>query len=229
MVLILKIKTMKKLLLFIFILTSSTLNGQDFSIGIMGGATSSWEHRTDPRDGITLHNDMHLSPTFGVNAELRLFNDFHGILEANYERKGFEEHYFSTISSVAPTPPESLFRVDKQSSFDYISFPILLRYKYGRKIKAFGSVGVSPSVLIDAEEFYSRYDFLVNNTKRFDIGGIIEAGLEWGISSNISLSSGIRYNKSFTHHNKHPYPENGGELRHVAIAIYGGIKYHIKY
>jgi hypothetical protein len=83
LVLKLKIKAMKKLLLFIFVLTSVTLNGQDFSIGIMGGATSSWEHRTDPYDGLTMHNDKHLSPTFGVNVELRLFNDFFGVLEAN--------------------------------------------------------------------------------------------------------------------------------------------------
>lgn len=223
---------MKKLLLFIFVLTSVTLNGQDFSIGIMGGATSSGEHRTDPHDGLTMHNDKHLSPTFGVNAELRLFNDFFGVLEANYERKGFAKHYFLSVSSVRPAPPESVFRFDKRHSFNYFSFPVLLRYKRGNNIKVFGSLGLSPSILIGAEVDNSDFDSgaqLAYNTKRVDISGIIEAGLEWHVSSPISLYCGARYNKSFSHRNKYPRPIDGDELRHVAIAIYGGVKYDIKY
>jgi hypothetical protein len=103
-----------------------------------------------------------------------------------------------------------------------------LRYKYGGKIKAFGSLGLSPSVLLSTEELESSYS-LVYNTKRVDISGIIEAGLEWHVSSLISLYCGARYNRSFSHHNKYPRPIDGDELRHVAIAIYGGVKYHIKY
>lgn len=220
-------KTMKKLLPFVFLLTSTVLCGQDLSVGIKGGALFSSVHKTDPQKGINMNKDAHLTSTIGVNAELRLFNDFFGVLEANYEKKGFSEHYFSTFSSASPTPPESLFRVDNQSSFNYLSFPILMRYKYGQKIKAFGSVGVSPAIFVSADELNSRYP-LTYNTKKLDISGIIEAGLEWELLSHLSLYFGARYDRSFTHHNKHLRPDDGGDLRHIANSFYGGIKYYIK-
>lgn len=220
-------KTMKKLLPFVFLLTSVVVCGQDLSVGIKGGALFSSVHKSDPWKGITMHEDNHLTSTFGLNAELRLFNDFFGVLEANFENKGFTEHHFSSFSSVAPTPPESLFRVDHKSSFKYISFPILLRYKYGQKIKIFGSAGFSPSILMDAEELNLSYP-LTNNTKKIDISGIIEAGLEMNLSSKITLNCGARCDRSITHHNKNPDPVDGGELRHIAYSLYGGIKYYIK-
>lgn len=221
-----KLITMKNLLLLVFLFSSIIVCGQDLSIGISGGALFSSVHKTELREGITMYKDRHLVPTFGLNAELRLFNDFFGVLEVNYEEKGFAEHYFSTFSSVAPTPPESLFRVDNKSSFSYIAFPILLRYKYGQKIKIYGSIGFSPSVLVDAEELNSDVA-LVYNTKRIDISGIVEAGLELNLLSNIALNCGARHDRSITHHNKHPRPIDGGELSHIAYSFYSGIKYYI--
>ena len=218
---------MKKLLFFIFLLTSIVVCGQDLSIGIKGSTLFSSVHKSDPWKGLTMHKDNHITYTFGLNTEMRLFNDFFGVLEANYERKGFAEHYYISNSSVAPAPPESLFRVDNQSSFDYISFPILLRYKHGQKIKIYGSLGLSPSILIDAEELNSDVA-LAYNTKRIDVSGIVEAGLELNLSSNIALNCGVRYGRSITHHNKHPRPIDGGELRHITYSFYGGIKYYIK-
>ncbi|MCG6190184.1 outer membrane beta-barrel protein [Maribellus maritimus] len=218
---------MKSLLLLVFLLSSITVSSQDLSIGINGGTLFSSIHKTETLEGITMYKDRHLTPTFGLTAELRLFNEFFGVLEVNYEEKGFAEHYFSSFSSVAPTPPESLFRVDNKSSFNYISFPILLRYKYGEKIKIYGSAGFSPSVLTDADELNSDVS-LAYNTKKIDVSGIIEAGLELNLSSNIALNCGARYDRSVTHHNKHPRPIDGGELRHTTYRFYGGIKYYIK-
>ena len=218
---------MKKLLPFIFLLTSIVVCGQNLSIGIKGGTLLSSVHKTDPREGITMYKDSHLTPTFGLNAELRLFNSFYGVLEVNYEEKGFAEHYFSTFSSVAPTPPESLFRVDNKSSFNYIAVPILFRYKYGQKVKIYGSAGLSTSVLVDTKELNSSY-LLAYNTKKIDLSGIIEAGLELNLSTDIALNLGARYDRSITYHNKHPRPIDGGELRHVTYNFYGGIKYYIK-
>nr|WP_321358422.1 outer membrane beta-barrel protein [uncultured Draconibacterium sp.] len=218
---------MKKLLLSVFLFSSIIVCGQDLSIGINGGALFSTVHRSDPWEGITMHKDNHLTPAFGINAELRLFNNFFGVIEVNYEEKGFEEHYFTSLSSVAPPPPESLFRVDNKSSFNYISFPILLRYKYGEKIKVYGSLGLSPSVLIDAEELNSDVE-LEYNTKRIDVSGVVDVGLELSLSSKIAFNCGARYDRSITYHNKHPRPIDGGELKHITYSFYGGIKYYIK-
>lgn len=218
---------MKNLLLLVFLFSSIIVYGQDLSIGINGGALFSSVHKTEPWKGTTMHKDRFLTPTFGLNAELRLFNDFFGVLEINYEEKGFAEHHFTSLSSVAPAPPESIFRIDDKSSFNYISFPILLRYKYGKKIKIYGSAGFSLSVLIDAEKFNSDVA-LAFNTKRIDVSGIVEAGLELNLSSNIALNCGARYDRSITHHNKHPRPIDGGELRHITYSFHGGIKYYIK-
>jgi hypothetical protein len=218
---------MKNILLLVFLFSSIIVCGQDLSIGINGGVLFSSVHKTEPWEGITMYKDRYLTPTFGLNAELRLFDDFFGVFEVNYEKKGFAEHYFTSFSSAAPTPPETLIRKDSKYSFDYISFPILLRYKYGQKIKIYGSAGFSPSVLIDAEELNSDVP-LAYNTKEIDVSGIVEAGLELNLSSNIALNCGARYDRSITHHNKHPRPIDGGELRHIAYSFYGGIKYYIK-
>ena len=218
---------MKNLLFLVFVFSSIIVCGQDLSIGINGGALFSSVHRTEPWEGMTMYKDRYLTPIFGLSAELRLFNDFFCVLEVNYEEKGFSEHYFSSLSSVAPPPPESMFRVDNKSSFNYISFPILLRYKYGQKMKIYGSAGFSPSVLIDAEELNSDVS-LAHNTKRIDVSGIVDAGLELNLLTNIALNFGARYDRSITHHNKHPRTIDGGELRHITYSFYGGIKYYIK-
>ena len=222
---------MKNLLFVILFLSSVVLKGQNFSIGMMGGAISSSVHKSAPNEGMTMHKDNHLSFAFGVNAELRLFKNFFGVLEANYERKGFAEHYFSSMSSAAPPPPGSVFRVDEQQSFSYLSFPILLRHKWGNKMKVFGSAGFSPSFLIGAETSNSEYnsdEILTNNTKHMDVSGIVEAGVELNLLSNISLCSGLRYNRSFICFNRYPKPIDGAELSHKAIHVYGTVKYYIK-
>jgi hypothetical protein len=116
--------------------------------------------------------------------------------DLNYERKG-RDIDFSNLTFSDGVDSRRGFDYDKHvsvsASLDYITLPVMVKFKLGEKIKCFTNIGIYAGYLARTGE----YDSPANYNNRFDIGLINSLGLEVPIKKRAQLSIEARNNLGF--------------------------------
>ncbi len=170
---------MRKLLLFP-ILVASSINAQvskksDFEIKPYVGYSNSFQfgERVNSYDEKKSRKDI----TFGVLAQLGFNNHIAAVTGIQYQRMG------STLID-DPIEPHYAGMYDKEE-FDYISVPLLIKYKFGSEKKWNIQAGLVLSRLLSAKNNGEDISHVVNYSQVY---GSIGFGYNYPINDRLSLA-----------------------------------------
>jgi hypothetical protein len=221
---------MKKVLLIMFISISIGAFGQKHFIGVQAGINLTNLTAKD------IFNDtkMRAGLIGGVNYELKISEKYQFGIDALYSQQGFIDKMIYVDDYGNETGDNENFKFN----YDYISIPIKVGYKIGDIIKVIPGIGLVPSILLKAETIMPGFDSNGNvighetvDTKdyvsKFDLGGLVELGLERKLSDNILLCHSLTYKHSLTTFSNSDYFV-GGKMRHYGFSISFGLKYGLK-
>lgn len=164
----LKFNSLKKLILFLFVLTSIQLNAQH-RVGVRAGLNySTFRGQVESGEDYGIGNGFH----FGINYTYEL-NDIFGIRgEILYVQRGTKQNYFSDdtyhiIRSLSINKFVERGTVDLKMDISnaYLSIPVTAQLDLGRKFEVFG--GMSIDFLVGPSG-RGKLDF-VSNTRPEDI------------------------------------------------------------
>lgn len=218
---------MKKILTVLTIVISITAFGQNHFIGLKGGInytnvkstnfTNSDGNRTGFHSGLTYE--------YPLNKRFNLGIDF------LYFQKGFTNDIVF-IDQSGNTAGESVII---EFNYDYLSLPLKGGIEFGEKFSGFANLGIVPSVLVDAKTITPNIEGFTEETPhkmtdavtKFDLGGLVEIGANYNITTDFLLSAAIGYQHSFTSITNDDYYENA-EARHYGLAFSIGLKHKLK-
>jgi len=227
------ISGMKKILLFLSVFLSASLFGQTHFVGFKGGINfANFFERTPEEDGI---DDGIQNNRNGFNGGLSYLYHFNERINFGvdllYSQRG-GTYSGSGNSSVVQS-------VLEQHKLDYLSVPIKGGIVYGDLFSFFTNVGLIPSYLLKhnvlleityidgalisfpISEYSEDENVNLEDRNRFDIAGLIEAGVNYKLNSNLLLHTTLGYQYTFTDYN---FNISGG-YRNRGIVLHFGIKY----
>lgn len=168
--------------------------------------------------------------TFGFIYELELKNQILLGADFLYSQKGFTNDISFTSDNGTIIGEET-----SKYNYDYLSIPIKVGIKRGKKISASISTGIVPSVLIK-DEFISPMlkdlmdTYGLNETSkinRFDIAGLVEINGNYNLNNKFVLFASVSYQRSFTSITNSEYLP-GSKVLHLGGTASVGIKYSLK-
>ncbi len=220
----------KKLLFIILTGISMNLFGQVHSIGIQVGANLT---------NLTAHKSFQDSKfrsgiIGGLNYEC-LFKDKYSLgADLLYSQQGFKDNVTFTdeFGNIISGNAETKFY------YDYLILPIKFGYSVGHKLKGFAKIGLYPSILLKAETTIPKVDSDGNLTgyeafnvkdkvSKFDLGGLIELGADYGVYNNLELFTSVTFRQSLTTFSNSEYFSES-KMRHYGFAFSFGLKYNLK-
>ena len=121
--------------------------------------------------------------------------------------------------------------------YDYLIMPVKFGYSVGHKLKGFAKIGLYPSILLKAETTIPKvdtdgnltgYEILNFNDKvtKFDLGGLIELGADYGVYDNLKLFTSVSFRQSITTFSNSEYFRES-KMRHYGFALSLGLKYNL--
>lgn len=191
----------------LFILVCLALNAQQVSIGLKGGVNQSGLSLTNGLDQLAPDLDDITSFNFGAVAELAINENFAVQSELLFTQKGFgiRQGVDANLFNI-PLP----LGVSAETRINYIQTPLLAKVRFGNdQFKGFLTAGPSlgyatqgklvtkANVLIDFRLTDTPINLDAINFNRFEIGGVIGAGLSFDTSVG-ELFVEARYNHGFT-------------------------------
>jgi hypothetical protein len=213
--------------MFSFLLLQVT--GQNHFIGIKGGenrtnnAMDSYKSEFESRSGLA------------VGLTYEYFIDKHFSLGADliYDQRGF--NFRDTILNYSGNPNlnDQINKVDYQ--FNYISVPIKTGFNVGNNLYGFVSLGLCPSLLIDATTKSHTFNLdgtftglekgdVFEQMSKFDFTGIFEIGGGYKFKQRYWLFTSFSYQYGiFTYYS--PTYSTNGENRHTGTTLSLGLKY----
>jgi hypothetical protein len=213
--------------MFSFLLLQVT--GQNHFIGIKGGenrtnnAMDSYKSEFESRSGLA------------VGLTYEYFIDKHFSLGADliYDQRGF--NFRDTILNYSGNPNlnDQINKVDYQ--FNYISVPIKTGFNVGNNLYGFVSLGLCPSLLIDATTKSHTFNLdgtftgsekgdVFEQMSKFDFTGIFEIGGGYKFKQRYWLFTSFSYQYGiFTYYS--PTYSTNGENRHKGTTLSLGLKY----
>jgi len=220
---------LKKLLLIILTGISMNLAGQVHSIGIQFGSNLTNVTSDNSFEGSKFRSGI----IGGFNYEYLFKDNFSLGADLLYSQQGFKYKLTYTDSN------GYLFggSADSKLYYDYLALPIKFGYSIGHKLKGFAKVGVCPSILLKAETTMPLEDSKGNligyqtfddkeNVSKFDLGGLIELGADYGILDNLKLFTSVSFRQSLTTFSNSLYL-NESTTRHYGFAFSLGLKYNL--
>ncbi|MBN2173859.1 MAG: PorT family protein [Bacteroidales bacterium] len=220
-------KRIKFALLTVIFLTGTLVKGQEsrFSIGIEGGPGIS---SLRGNEWVENFYDPALSYTLGLSAEYALNNLLSIRSGVTYEAKGAKANVTYTDVN-GNTTGNGKF----EERFNYLNFPLMLRYKVGKKVKCFINTGPYIAVLLKeitrAEAFGDFRGFESNNSdlyKKIDFGITAGIGAIFPLNDKISISTEIRDNFGLANLSKQEIAD-GGSIKINNASLLVGLAYHI--
>jgi hypothetical protein len=221
---------LKKLLLIILTGISMNLAGQVQSIGIQFGSNLTNVTSDNTFEGSKFRSGI----IGGFNYEYLLKENFSLGADLLYSQQGFKDKQTYTDLN------GYLFggSADSKFYYDYLALPIKFGYSIGNKLKGFAKVGICPSILLKAETTFPLEDSKANfigyqtfdvkdNVSKFDLGGLIELGADYGILDNLKLFTSITFRHSLTTFSNTEYFSES-KMRHYGFALSLGLKYNLK-
>lgn len=221
---------MKHLVVIFFVFVSFSSFAQTSSIGVRIGLNktnvSSSQYSDEPksRNGFI----------GGVTYEYLFNKNFFIGAELNYNERGYATSYLFVNETTS-----SSVQYEGTHSYNYISLPIKSGFYFGNKVQGFGSIGVIPSILVDAKiVFPTNLDQsgqlsgmetrdVKDITNSFDLAAMVELGISYKIQNQYSIFSSATYQRSFTSFSSSDsyYPAPYTEAFHKGLSFSLGVRY----
>lgn len=217
----------KYLSLLILIISTIKVNGQNHLIGVIGGTnltniatnmTSSSLNESNYRKGLTAG----ITYMYLIRERFSIGADF------IYNQRGYSSDIIFTDDYGNPTGEKHPLIYD----YDYVSLPIKTGFNIGNKLYGFTTIGIIPSILVNAK--MTEPTFEVNNnsdviltghqtidisdfTRRFDLAGFAEIGGGYKFKDCFWLFTSFTYQHSFT-------TIENKQIRHNGMTVSIGVK-----
>ena len=240
-----KCKKTRTALSLLFILLSSFLFSQDFSIGIKDGITwSSIKGRYDFKNFENTQIEKVTGHSFGLIFNYRFSNHFSFQTEINLEEKGFDFKSDIWIDGGA---------YSGNYNINYLTIPVIINYELGKTVKYYGYAGIYWGLLTQVENqttfsstsqpYIVRHDYSYDPTDEFyknELGLILGLGLKVPLCEQAKIIIDARYNWGLTKaakNNDYNYnpthwtfetPNNFQDVYNHSLTISLGILYKIK-
>lgn len=204
------------------------LFGQDHSIGIQGGV-----NLTNSSDSKSFQNSKFKTGIIGgLNYECLFKNNFSLGADLLYSQQGFKYNN-TTFQDVFG----NVINFEPKFHYDYLQLPIKFGYSVGLKLKGFAKIGLYPSILlkaettipkVDSEGKFSGYEAIdvKDKVSKFDLGGLIELGADYGVYNNLKLFTSVTFRQSLTTFSNSAYFSES-KMRHYGFALSLGLKYNL--
>ncbi len=220
---------MRQILSFLFILITSSVVGQKHYIGLQAGFSMT---NSSAKENF-IDTKMRTGFDGGINYIYKFSEKYRLGIDVLYSQKGF-------TNNINITDDVGVFIGEEKMEFnyDYFCIPLKIGYEFGNKLKLIPTIGIVPSYLLKAEEtiaptFDSNENIITHevlDTKKyvskFDLGGIVELGIESLLSDNLIFCPGINYKHSLTTFSNSDYFD-GYNTRHYGFSVVVGLKYKL--
>lgn len=227
---------MKKLFLVLLVLLfANSIKSQTVSIGIKSGANISSFHGKYYFCSPVNKNDMYgysdgwdivLGKNFGILFDFGLTKKLSLQTEVLYEDKGFK--YFDNSNMCDDEGHNGTIK------YKYITMPLILKYKLGKKKRFNINTGIYLGKLLYAREkgrqeiipyFSEEWDIdIKSQTHDFDFGLSLGLGYETPVYKKIDFLIEPRVNYGLTENSK---TENN-QYKNFSVSLGVGVKYNIK-
>jgi len=217
---------MKTLLFSMFSFLLLQVTGQNHFFGIKGGEnwTSNLYRNSSAKNG------FRTGFSGGLTYEYLLNNHFSLGADLIYDQRGF-------IYDIAFDDYQGNHRITT-TNFDHdnLAFPIKAGLTIGKKVYSFANIGLSPSLLRNADKQLNTTDMdgrivaienyeVTNSMQKFDMAGLIEIGGGYKINDRFWLYGLISYQRSFIINANSDYHTNELFIRYYGANLYMGLKY----
>jgi hypothetical protein len=200
---------MKKIVvLVIFVFIGQNSLAQDkISLGVNGGATYS-SFRGNPSA-----EDFNAGVDFlaGFSFEYKLKERLSLVVNLNYDRKSASKNFLDEFI-LGPDDPNLISDVKVKLKMQFISLPILVRYKFGNKNDFYINGGPFISYLLKSE-LSNDYDNtsldMTKSFKKIDYGLVLGFGKTFKLKNNTELSVEIRENLGLNNISSKPVVDDG--------------------
>lgn len=203
---------------FLFLKFEATAQGNwaglTAGVGLLNASTSIGEDRLAlPGFSAGIVYDRHSKSNLIYGAELL------------YEQRGFGTEL--TVMDAQGNVTGELYTT--RFRYNYISLPITIGYKIGKRGYGFGNAGVVPAFLVTAKtvvpwfnidsEYTGDTTFTVKTASKFDIAGLAEIGIGYEFGRQLTFGASIRFQHSITSLTNDLYFTDGYIRNRQALAL----------
>jgi len=230
---------MKRYFLTVLTLIFISLNtiGQTHFIGIQGGLNRANFYSKDIYD----HPYWHLNTQYprlgfsgGLNYEYHFPDKYYMGVDVLYEQLGNNYPWFSTDQNGIPIGEP----IWEKWYFDFLSLPVKFGISIDKKVKLFANIGLCPSFLLQAYNIDPQFnndgqftgDEVYSRTKvspRFDLGGVVEAGVSYTVLEDFSIFSSFRYRKGIIPYRADKTLYDSIKMHHFALNCSIGVRFRL--
>lgn len=220
---------MKKLILFLFIVSSITTSGQDKLVGLQAGInmTNISKQRFD--SNTNSQTGLHVE----LNYENQLTKHFSFSTGLLYTQYGFDipVQRFDNVGNPLSDGYAWTYR------FDYLKVPIKVGWHFGNSIYGFGNIGFAPGVIMYAETYKPSFSGPIfsdpeetiietSNVRRYDVSGLAELGGGYKLNEQFRIFGLLGFQHSLTTFST-PFYFNPSNLWHYGFSFSVGAKYKL--
>ncbi len=182
----------------LFVLLTTNIIAQDFSIGMKDGI--SWSSISGRYDFANFNNTQIEKVTehsFGIRLNYKLNKHLLLQTEVNIEQKGFDFNM---------DPDYNGGGYWGKYSIKYLTIPLIIQYQLGKKVKFYGYSGISFGMLLQANNSTSLsstststlkiYDYSydpTNEFNKFELGEIFGLGIKIPLCDKVNFTVDSRY------------------------------------
>jgi Outer membrane protein beta-barrel domain len=211
----------------------SFINAQNVAVGLRVGA--SWQN-VQSRDVTALGFNNISVASFGAVADVKLTNNITFHPEINYTEKGFKSNVGTDLSLFGTSLP---IGARATTVVKYIDAPLTIKYNFGNTegvhfyamagptlgYALSGNIESYAKVLItDIKIATTDIDLSAQNYKRFEVGGVIGAGVNLPVGNGNIFIDG-RYTHSFM--DVYEVPVVGAKVRNQGFGFSVGYSFNL--
>lgn len=209
--------------MFPFLLLQVT--GQNLFVGIKGGEnwTSNLYRNSSTKNGFRTGFSGGLTYEYLLNSHFSIGAD------VIYDQRGFT--YDIAFDDYQGNHRTTTTNFDH----DNLAFPVKVGLTTGKKIYSFANIGLSPSILLNAEKQLNTADTegktvaieeydVTNSMQKFDMSALIEIGGGYKINDRFWLYTLLAYQRSFIINANSDYHTNELFIRYYGANLYVGLK-----
>lgn len=205
------------------------VKAQTHSFGIQGGLNFT---NISAKDFFS-DTEYRISLIGGLKYEV-FFSDKYLIgVDMLYSQQGFVDRIVFTDIHGNQTGENA----DTKFNYDYFVLPVKFGYTIGTKFKITPKIGIQPAFLINAKTFLPKFDSNGNefgeevvdvkeNVSKFDLSGLLELELGYGLKPNFDIFTSVSGKYGMTTFSNNDYFKQN-KLRHNSITLSVGVKYKI--
>jgi opacity protein-like surface antigen len=198
----------------------NTINAQDskWALSVKGSPALSWMNNSDDKDRSGFDSKSKFTGNFGLGVEYAFSSKWGIGLDALYSLQGRKFDLAGT---------------EYNQKNDYVKIPLYASYRtpFSKNVAFVGKLGPQLSILTNSE---LKAGNLKTDTKDvykdITFGGVANAGVEFGLSKNILLATGVRFDYDFTNAEDKDYanyPANRAKTYNSTLGLEIGLKYKL--